>query len=176
MLILIPFLISLVFLIRTVLIITGLIKGPVLRTFEKYGDEEIIYHPTPSLLMWTGVLLLTISPVMSAALTTTLFSLAWPGLLMIGGAYFLHNHPEVARQYPDIFMIYPRWYHELRSRTSRYERRRIAYKWLWLPARLRLAYNGNDRAFSQWADLIIMATMDIDENKDARHHIPVNDY
>jgi hypothetical protein len=163
MLILIPFLISLVFLMRTVLIMVGLLKGPVLQTFEKYGDDEIIYHPLPSLLFWTGVLVITLSPVLAASLRISLFPVIAPGFLMLIAAYFITMHPEFVRQHPDIFMVYPRWYHQLRARTSRYERRRIAYKWLWLPPRLRLAYNGNDHAFNQWADLIIMSTTDIDE-------------
>lgn len=176
MLILLLLLISLAFLIRTVLITIGLLKGPVLQTFEKYGDDETIYHPMPALLLWTGMLLITVSPVIAAALDAAVLPLALPGILMLGANYLLVTHPEVAREHPNIFLIYPRWYHELRSRTSRYERRRIAYKWLWLPPRLRLVYNTNDRAFSQWADLVIMATMDIDEGPDAPHNIPASHY
>ncbi len=171
--ILIAFIISLIFLIRTVLIITGLLKDPVLRTFEKYGDDENIFNPLNSLLLWTGLLIVSISPILANSLVTSMFSVALPGLLMIGGAYFLITNPQFVRQYPNIFFIYPRWYHELRSRTTRSERRRIAYKWLWLPNRLRLAYNGNDRAFSQWADLIIMATMDADDSPEAAHDVLV---
>lgn len=173
MLTLIPFVLSLIFLIRTVLIVVGLLKDPILRTFEKYGDDENIYNPVNSLLLWTGLLIISLSPGLAAPLRMSMFTVALPGIAMIGLAYFLVNNPQFVRQYPNVFFIYPRWYHELRSRTTRNERRRIAYKWLWLPHRLRLAYNGNDRAFSQWTDLIIMATMDVDESQEARHDVLV---
>jgi hypothetical protein len=50
--------------------------------------------------------------------------------------------------------------------------------WLWLPRRLRLIYNASDRAFNQWADLVIMATMRYDEDPAAWREIPyhVNEY
>ena len=37
------------------------------------------------------------------------------------------------RAHPQIFLAFPRWYAELRERTTREERRRIAYMWLCLP-------------------------------------------
>jgi hypothetical protein len=47
---------------------------------------------------------------------------------------------------------------ELVGRTTRAERRRLAYMWLRLPAKLRLIYNSNDRAFMEWADMVILST------------------
>ncbi|MBZ0292655.1 MAG: hypothetical protein K8L99_08860 [Anaerolineae bacterium] len=140
-----------------------MLKGPVLQTFEKYGDTENIYHPLPSLLFWSGIMIVFISPIIAEALVTSTTNIAMPGFMMILAAYLVVTNPQYVREHPNIFFIYPRWYHELRARTSRYERRRIAYKWLWLPPRLRLIYSSSDRAFSQWADLIIMTTTDIDE-------------
>lgn len=163
MYILIPALISLIFLIRTFMIMAGILKGPVLQTFEKYGDAENIYQPLPSLLFWSGILVVFISPAISDALIMNTGTIALPGFLMILAAYLTATNPQYVREHPDVFLIYPRWYHQLRDRTSRYERRRIAYRWLWLPPRLRLIYSGSDRAFNQWADLVIMTTTDIDE-------------
>ncbi len=62
-------------------------------------------------------------------------------------------------QYPDIFLSLPHWYVELRERTTREERRRIAYMWLCLPRSTRLHYNGSDRNFQIWADQVILATI-----------------
>ena len=172
---LIIFVICLVFLIRTVLIITGMLKSPVLQTFEKYGDSENIYHPLPSLLFWTGMLLAVASPVVLSALRST-FPALLPGFVCIFAAYLIYTNPNFIRQYPNIFFVYPRWYHELRARTTRYERRRIAYKWLWLPARLRAIYNVSDRAFNQWADLVIMSTTDLDETPGSSSAWAIYDY
>lgn len=160
---LIPVLISIVFLLRTGLILIGLFKGPILQTFEKYGDEETVYYPLPSLLLWIGVLVISGTALM-AEKTGINLNTGILGILLLLGAYFAYTNPDLARQYPQIFMVYPRWYYELRDRTSRYERRRLAYMWLWLPRRLRLIYNASDRAFNQWADLVIMATMRYDED------------
>src|SRR5690606_37559229 len=80
MLILLLLLISLALLIRTVLIAIGLLKGPVLQTFEKYGDDETIYHPMPAMLLWTGMLLITVSPAIAAALDAAVLPLALPGI------------------------------------------------------------------------------------------------
>jgi hypothetical protein len=170
---LIPLVVSIAFLLRIGLILVGLLKGPILQTFEKYGDAETIYYPLPSLLMWSGIFLLSITAVLTDTLGVVLpTSIIGIGLLV--GAYLAFNSPDIARQYPRLFMSYPRWYFELRDRTSRYERRRLAYMWLWLPYRLRMIYNGSDRAFNQWADLVILATMRFEDNPDAWTETPFN--
>lgn len=160
---LIPLILSLIFLMRTVLMMAGFLKGPILATFEKYGDAENVYYPLPSLLLWSGMLVLSVGPWIAPGLRSWV-PIVLPSLLLFIGAYAAYTNPDFALQHPDIFLSYPRWYYELRERTSRYERRRIAYMWLTLPPRLRLAYNGSDRAFNQWADLVIMATMRYDED------------
>ncbi len=172
---LIPLIISLAFLIRTGLILIGLMKGPILQTFEKYGDAENLYYPLPSMLLWAGVLMLSTTAFL-ADRTGIYVPTAPVGLLLLAAAYFAYTHPEIARQYPQVFMSYPRWYFELRGRTSRYERRRLAYMWLWLPRRLRLIYNSSDHAFNQWADLVIMATMRFEDDPEQWREIdaPVN--
>ena len=159
---LIPVLVSIAFFLRIGLIMTGMLKGPILRTFEKYGGDEELYYPLPALLLWSGVIVLSLTALLVDS-ASILLPTGVPGLLLLGFAFLARNHPEFAREHPDIFLHYPRWYHQLRARTSRYERRRLSYMWLWLPRRLRLIYNGSDRAFDQWADLVIMASMRYDE-------------
>jgi len=166
----VPLLVSLAFLMRTALIMVGILKGPILQTFEKYGDSETVYYPLPSLLLWGGIFVVTSGFWLAAPLRSWAV-LVVPGLLLIGCAYYAYTHPELVQHYPQIFISYPRWYYELRERTSRYERRRIAYMWLSLPYRMRMAFNGNDRAFNQWADLVIIATIPFDEDVGDWHEI-----
>ena len=170
---LIPLLISLGFLLRTAMVLTGLLKGPILETFEKYGDIGNVYYPLPSILLWGGILVLSVTSLIADR--ASIFLPTMPiGLLLVIASYAAYTNPQIARQYPRIFMSYPRWYFELRERTSRYERRRLAYMWLWLPRRLRLIYNASDHAFNQWADLVILATMRYEDNPDHWRDIPVN--
>jgi hypothetical protein len=95
----------------------------------------------------------------AAPISRLSFLLTFLGLsagLLAGACY--NNYP-VAEKYHFMFLPYPRWYHELRERTTRYERRRIGFMWLHLPARARLSYNSSDRWFFIWADFIIMGTI-----------------
>ncbi|HLV34033.1 MAG TPA: hypothetical protein VKY59_02915 [Spirillospora sp.] len=170
---LIPLLISIGFLLRIGLILTGLLKGPILQTFEKYGDAENIYYPLPSILLWLGIMTLSLTALIAERAGIVLPTVP-VGLLLLAAAYAAYTQQDLARQYPRIFMSYPRWYHDLRDRTSRYERRRLAYMWLSLPPRLRLIYNGSDHAFNQWADLVILATMRFEDNPEHWQDIPVN--
>lgn len=153
------FFVSLIFLCRSVLIITGYYKEPILRTFEKYGDLETLYYPLPAILVSTGTLIFALDSLLAIPLP-----LALPGIGLILLSLLAYAKPEIAARFPYIFMSYPRWYFDLRKDTSRYERRRIAYMWLWLPVRLRWVYNNNDQAFRQWADLVIMSTMRYDDS------------
>jgi hypothetical protein len=166
-LILLP--VSVALLAREVLILGGLLKDPILRGFEKYGDLESVYYPLPALLLWSGLLLFSLAPIAAPALGSTV-PLALPGLLLLAAAVWSRLHPELARQHPGLLMRYPRWYADLRERTTRYERRRLAYLWLTLPWRLRLRYNGSDSAFNHWADFVIMATMRYDEQASLGDH------
>lgn len=172
---LIPLLISIAFLLRIGLILIGMLKGPVLQTFEKYGDAENVYYPLPSILLWAGIFILSMTGILADRAGIFLPTVPF-GIFLLIAAYLAYTHPELPRHYPRIFMSYPRWYFELRERTSRYERRRLAYMWLWLPRRLRLIYNGSDAAFNQWADLVILATMRFEDNPDHWRDldVPVN--
>jgi hypothetical protein len=109
-------------------------------------------------LMWSGALIFMAS-LWAAQLRALSFGANCIGvIILVAGAAGYHYYTIVAK-YHFMFLKLPRWYHELRDRTSRYERRRIAYMWLHLPLRLRITYNSSDRAFSQWADFVIMGTI-----------------
>ena len=164
----IAMLISIAFFFRIGLILVGALKSPILQTFEKYGDQEPVYYPLPSILFWAGVFVAS-GAVMISNVTGLTVQAAAIALLMFGASYVAYMNPNFARQHPQIFMSFPRWYYDLRDRTSRYERRRLAYMWLWLPRRLRLVYNGSDHAFNQWADLVILSSSRYEEYPDAWH-------
>lgn len=151
-------LISLFLLGRHALILSGLYKDPVLRISERYAQRDDVYYPLPWLLLWFGLF------VFSGGLLLTIiarlrFPLYWAGIALIVAAYGAYVHPELALRYPQALLAYPRWYAALRERTTREERRRIAYMWLWLPRRMRLYYNSDMVAFLIWADLIILSTI-----------------
>lgn len=166
------------FLTREGLILSGLLKDPILRTFEKYGDTEHVYNPLPSILLWTGLMLISLAP-LTVQVLPSMVTLIAPGMALVTLALWTYRSPRLALDYPHLLLRFPHWYADLRERTSRYERRRIAYLWLALPWRLRLLYNGSDHAFSLWADLVIMATMRYDEKASlgqAPSHYNVWDY
>ena len=142
-----------IFLARTVLIIAGYLKGPVLQRFERYGPEEFFYQPIPMFLVALSAFLISFNEVLGMGVP-----IAPLVVLFLLLAYFLWAAPEVSQRYPKILLRYPYWLTELKERTGRYERRRIAYMWLRLPKRLKSVYNSNDRAFQEWADFVILGT------------------
>lgn len=150
--------ISSIGLLRTLLIIMGLYKDPILHRFEKYGDEEDFYRPLPPLLAWLGVFI-----ILNNMTVVYLWGVMYPftpiGALLIGAAYLVHHYHLLSGDSPDLILGYPQWLNELRHRTTRLERRRMAYMWLRLPRKLRLIYNSNDRAFLEWADMVILSTL-----------------
>lgn len=138
--------------LRSLLIVVGWYKNPVLQRFEHYGTERI-FSPILSLVLWALVLL-------------AYFIIVIMGFTVMIGIFVLLSLPVVAyydrlrhfvRDHPDLFMFYPRWYWLLVDRTSREERRRIAYLWLRLPFRTRLLYSTSDKHFEQWADLVLLS-------------------
>ncbi len=161
---LIAFFVALGSLARHVLILFGWLKEPILHQCEKYGDEEAYYLSLLPLLVWGGVFTITLSAWMSALIGLS-FPLAGLGVVMILAALVGYNSPKAAAQWHRLARL-PRWYYELLDRTDRYERRRIAYMWLRLPWRARLAYNSDDCAFFVWVDLIVMGTV-LDEEDPA---------
>ncbi len=149
---------AMLYLTRTTLILVGWHKGPILKQFEKYGDDEPFYYPLPGLLICAGVFAM-----LGGGLLAPIWRL-WclpfgPGLLLFLAAYYSYYERETARRLPSIFMRYPRWQNELRDYTTREERRRIAYRWHDMPFRSRLLLSSSDVDFFRWADLIIMGTV-----------------
>ena len=153
------FVLSAGLLFRLMLVLSGLHKGPLLALFEKYGDEENHLYPIPRLAFWFGTLCLS----GYIAFYNIIFMpvvVVYIGLVLLLAAYlYVFWLPAEVRYKTGDFPPVPTWYHNLRQRTSRAERRRIAYMWLRLPWRARLTYNSNNRAFFAWADLVIMGTV-----------------
>lgn len=160
-------LVCLFFIARSVLILAGYLKGPIIHTFERYGEQETLYTPLVPLLFWSGLLSLTIGT-WTAGLLPLSFPMVMLGFFAIIAAGFSYqNHEAAIRWHYRLFRL-PHWYHELRDRTTRYERRRIAYAWLRMPWRAQLFYNSDDRAFSLWADFIIIGTTMDEEDETIR--------
>ncbi|MCB9453377.1 MAG: hypothetical protein H6672_18245 [Anaerolineaceae bacterium] len=158
-------LLSLFFLIRTTLMFIGLLKGPIITLFEQYGGQEKLFLPLLPLVGWTGGLLIGLggwavsSPEAQAAL-------AGLGVVLVLATYLAYQDLPLITEFHVNYLPYPRWYHELLERTTRYERRRIAYMWLRLSWRTRLMYNSNSQVFLIWADFIIMGTVMEDDSTD----------
>ncbi len=155
---LILLLISVIYLIAIILVAMGLFKDPVLRQFERYYDGDDAFHLLPATLLGLGLVAIFGGWLFSATVAPQ-YPPLFLGLLLIFAAYFAFNHRRWMSQYPQVFMAFPRWYAELRERTTREERRRIAYMWLCLPPRMRMHLNGSDRHFLVWADQVILATV-----------------
>ena len=148
-------LISAFFMTRMLFVTWGLLKGPILIHFERYGDAEARYSPLPALLFWIGLFMQLSGIYMEAVVTGAFYSLETLGLLCLLGAYLTYRMPGLTRR----LFPFPRWYVDLWSRTSRSERRRIAFMWLRISWKARMRYNSNDRAFLEWADYIILSTL-----------------
>lgn len=146
------------FLIRVTLIMIGTYKEPIIKTFSQYGPDEKLYMPGQSFLLWGGVLSFC-GGIWASAYSNLSFTLSIMGVLMIFMAGIGFTYPHIAQQFHLSMLRYPRWYYELRERTTRYERRRIGYMWLYLPVRARLSYNSSDALFLLWADFVIMGTI-----------------
>lgn len=146
---------------RLVLILTGQLKGPVLRQYERYGDVEAHYFPLPWLLGWSGLALVFGSDVMNNTITlgVDVSALSYVGVFLIVLAIISYYTEERIRDNAKLMPVLPRWANTLAHNTTRHERRRLAYMWLRLPLRTRLLYNTSDHAFLKWAELVILATL-----------------
>jgi hypothetical protein len=143
---------------RSALVLIGLYKDPILWTFEQYGPDERLPLPLVTVAAWLGGFLIAIGLWISLYIRVK-FPLTEAGvviLLLAGTCYYYYSF--IWKWYYRV-IPYPRWHHELLGRTTRYERRRIAYMWLHLPWRLRLMYNSSDKNFFVWADFVIMGTI-----------------
>lgn len=169
MLSLLLFIVCLIFFTRAVMVMTGLLKGPILHSFEKYGDEEDFYYPLVHFLIWLPLMFVSMVILFGEGWLVSAFGSSFVlycmGSILIGIAYLMYNHvTDLAKTRPDLFLVYPHWYIDLLERTSRGERRRIAYMWLYLPWRARLMYNSNNEAFRIWLDLVLLATIRAEPN------------
>lgn len=154
-----------VMLVRGLLILIGMYKTPVLRTFEEYGPEERPYLPILPVLLWGGIFVFC-GGLWGTAFHGLSFALSITGVLLLICAGLGYTYPEKVAAYQWRILKFPRWYHTLVERTTRYERRRIAYMWLSLSSRLRLTYNSSDTFFFIWADFVIMGTVREEESSD----------
>ena len=151
-------LVGAVLIVRVILIGTGFYKEPLLRSFQRYAQLDDSYNLLPPLLLGMGVFTLGAGYLFAGVITTQYAPFLFAAIFF-ALAYYAHDRRAWMAQYPDIFLSLPHWYVELRERTTREERRRIAYMWLCLPRSTRLHYNGSDRNFQIWADQVILATI-----------------
>ncbi|MCC6801695.1 MAG: hypothetical protein IT319_02330 [Anaerolineae bacterium] len=175
-LILLLTLFSAIFLLVVVLIAAGLYKDPVLRQFERYAEFDDSFHLLPLFLLGMGLFAL-FGGVLFAAAVAPRYPSVVLGVIFLVLAYFAREQRARMNAYPEVFMAFPRWYADLRQRTTREERRRIAYMWLCLPRSMRLHLNGSDRHFMVWADLVILATVtqtveDQEATVERAHYLP----
>ena len=145
-------------LIRTVLVISGRRKGPLLRVFETYTDKPQAYNSLRELAVWATVIIVGVLVYLSESvkLPTVAFI---PLLSTIVTAVWASEQPDFIRQHLPFLMPEPRWYVDVRGRTTLTERRHIAYMWLKLPRRTRILFDHHDGAFRIWVDLVIMGTL-----------------
>jgi hypothetical protein len=162
------------FLIRSVLIVTGLHKDPILRSFEKYGGQENFYYPLVQLIVALLIFSFSVGIVLFRDWvigSMSSFGIYVLAALLIYGAINAHRWlMHYAQQHPRWFLLYPHWYTDLRERTTRVERRRLAYMWLRLPWRARTMYNSSEPAFTIWVDLVLLATLRSEDDT------PANDW
>lgn len=145
---------------QTFLILFGRSKEPILRTFERYG-EEIFYYPLVQLLVRIMAVAVCIELLIATITKVAPFILYGSGLLFILAAatHYLVQRSAALRSILAVLTAFPLWYHDVLSRTSRYERRRIGYLWYRLPARTRSTFNLSDELFIEWVDFVIMGAV-----------------
>lgn len=149
--------ISILFVIRSVLLITGLLKGPILHRFEKYGDRENFLPFLTPLLAWLGLFVILSNFLLLVQWQVEL-NVGQMGLAFIIIALLAYRWPHWFSDRYGLLFNHPRWLAEITGRTTRAERRRLAYMWLRLPFKLRVIYNSSDRAFMEWADMVILSS------------------
>lgn len=159
-----------------VLIGAGLYKDPVLRYFERYAERDDTFFLLPPLLLGMGLFAFCAGFLFSVSVAPRYPSVIL-GLIFLALALIARENAHVMKAHPHIFLAYPRWYAELRQRTTREERRHIAYMWLALPRAMRLHLSGSDYHFMIWADHVILATVtqtveDQEAKNDAKSYLP----
>lgn len=136
---------------RSIFMVAGTYKDPVLASFERYGEERI-FSPPVSLLIWGA----------SFAYVTLYWYVSGSTAIMVGVVIIipvaaLHSvFFGLLHKYKSAFRKYPQWYDEIIQNTDRDERRRIAYMWLFLPPSTRMIYNTNSALFKQWVEQVLL--------------------
>ncbi len=151
-------LLSAAYLISLILIAVGLYKDPILHHFERYAEADDAFYLLPRLLLASGLFALAGGFLFTATLAPRFPAFLIGGILLLL-AYVAREYRRYMLAYSQIFLSFPHWYAELRERTTREERRRIAYMWLCLPRPMRSHLSGSDRHFLVWADQVILATV-----------------
>lgn len=137
--------------LREFLIVIGMYKGPLLRQFERYG-EQAKYSPMLNFLI--SLFIFTVVLIVLLAQSTLLFF--WILILLVPSIHLYRYLRQQVWRFPRIMFAYPQWCNELVNRATREERRRVAYMWLRLPYRTRLTYNASDQRFYQWVDQVLV--------------------
>jgi len=145
-------------LIRTLLVLSGRLKGPLLHIFEAYTDKTQEYNALRTLALWMSVFIIGIMVTLSDYMSLPIASFI-PLVLALSIMALAQDQSPFIRQHLPFLMPEPHWYTDLHSRTTLMERRRIAYMWLRLPRRTRILFNHHDAAFGIWVDLVIMGTL-----------------
>ncbi|GAB1420573.1 hypothetical protein MASR2M15_06770 [Anaerolineales bacterium] len=138
--------------IRSILIVIGIYKDPVLGKLSVYGEENI-YVPALNMLLWSTIMLLLFIGFIVDTVAYFILILVFMCMIFI----FYNSLRNLVLKYLQELALYPKWYQVLMMKADRDERRRIAYLWLNLPLRLRLVYSTNDHLFEQWTDLVLMS-------------------
>jgi hypothetical protein len=142
------------FFARTILVILGRLKSPLLHTFEPYTDTPPMYNSLRNIAIWLTILLFGIVSCLADFMRVP-FMLVIPIVLAAIIAFAAEANAAAIYERVPCLMPLPGWYRELMARTTKLERRHLAYRWLALPSRARAHYNYNDKAFRLWADLVI---------------------
>jgi len=137
--------------IRSLLIVIGAYKDPVLASFEEYGSERI-FSPVFSLILWTFLM----AYIMLYWYFEAGVALALGITFGVPIAALKDTFLDFLDKHPMLFRTFPRWYYDMVKRTDREERRRIAYMWLRLPIRTRMIYNAQPSLFNQWVEQVIL--------------------
>ena len=135
-------------------VVGGVFKGSLMAQFRKYGEENRVYPICR--LLWTAgttsLLLVALLPYIGGPYTflqrlfpRSVFSLL--ALALWGIGFFIVHRPKLRESLP-------RWYFEMLRTTSREERRHIGYAWMRLPIMMKIRFNGDQRAFQVWAELV----------------------
>jgi hypothetical protein len=104
---------------------------------------------------WTGMVILSLG-----LIVTTQLGVDMP-VYLVGVAGIIYGYWRSTRLPSRSRAPFPLpvWHADLVRRTTREERRHIAWRWLFLPDRTRRALSDNDAAFRLWADLMIVSTV-----------------